>query len=112
MLHLVYLPLANNALNAFVEQWNSHPVTSACSYTLRQLWVKGLVESRNKDYSAVNDVLVDRQDFVNLGAEEDGPVPQLQSSNRAEVAEIPFQLTQEHEFSMFEIKDMQWIQME
>ena len=26
-LHLVYLPLVNDALNAFVEHWNSHPVT-------------------------------------------------------------------------------------
>ena len=103
-LHLVYLPLVNNALNAFVEQWNSHPVTSACNYTPTQLWVRGLVESRNTDCSAVNDVLVDRQDFEGLGVEEDGPVPQLQSSNSVEVAEIPFQLTQEHELSVLEIR--------
>ena len=45
-LHLVYLPLVNDALNTFVEHWNSHPVTSACNYTPIQLWVRGLVASR------------------------------------------------------------------
>ena len=103
-LHLVYLPLVNNALNAFVEQWNSHPVTSACNYTPIQLWVRGLVVNRNTGYSAVNDVLTDRQDVDNLGVEEDGPVPQEQSVNNVEVAEIPFDLTDEQERVVFQIR--------
>ncbi len=103
-LHLVYLPLVNNALNAFVEQWNSHPVTSACNYTPIQLWVRGLVVNRNTGYSAVNDVLTDRQDVDNLGVEEDGPVPQEQSVNNVEVAEIPFDLTDEQERVVLQIK--------
>ncbi len=103
-LHLVYLPLVNNALNAFVEQWNSHPVTSACNYTPIQLWVRGLVVNRNTGYSAVNDVLTDRQDVDNLGVEEDGPVPQEQSVNNVEVAEIPFDLTDEQERVVLQIR--------
>ncbi|XP_028414092.1 uncharacterized protein LOC114537171 [Dendronephthya gigantea] len=89
-LHLVFLPLVNKALDAFIEEWNSHPVTSACSYTPIQLWVRGLVASRNTDYSAVNDVLTDRQDFEDLGIEEDGPVPQIQSGNNVEMYNVPF----------------------
>ena len=60
-LHLVYLPRVNDALNAFVEQWNSRPVTSACNYTPIQLWVRGLVASRNTGYLAVDDVLQDNK---------------------------------------------------
>lgn len=103
-LHLVYLPLVNEALNAFVEEWNSYPVTLACSYTTIQLWVRGLVASQNTDYSAVNDVLADRQEFENLGVEEDGPVLQLQSINNVEISEIPFELTEEQEMGVSEIR--------
>jgi hypothetical protein len=103
-LHLVYLPLVNNALNAFVKQWNNHPVTSACNYTPIQLWVRGLVVNRNTGYSAVNDVLTDRQDVDNLGVEEDGPVPQEQSVNNVEVAEVPFDLTDQQERVVLQIQ--------
>ena len=103
-LHLVYLPLVNDALNAFVEHWNSHPVTSACNYTPIQLWVRGLVASRNTGYSAVDDVLTDRQEFEDLGVEEDGPVPQQQSVNNVEVAETPFDLTEEQERAVLQIR--------
>ena len=94
----------NDALNAFVEHWNSHPVTSACNYTPIQLWVRGLVASRNTGYSAVDDVLTDRQDFEDLGVEEDGPVPQQQSVNNVEVAETPFDLTEEQERAVLQIR--------
>ena len=103
-LHLVYLPLVNDAFNAFVEQWNSHPVTSACNYTPIQLWVRGLVASRNTGYSAVDDVLTDRQEFENLGVEEDGPV-QLQSVNNVEVAETQFDLTEEQDRAVLQIRE-------
>ena len=103
-LHLVYLPLVNDALNAFVEHWNSHPVTSACNYTPIELWVRGLVASRNTGYSAVDDVLTDRQEFEDLGVEEDGPAPQQQSVNNVEVAETPFDLTEEQERAVLQIR--------
>ena len=103
-LHLVYLPLVNDALNAFVEQWNSHPVTSAYNYTPIQLWVRELVASRNTGYSAVNDVLTARQEFENLG-DEDGPAPQLQSVNNVEVAETQFDLTEEQERVVLQIRE-------
>ena len=103
-LHVVYLPLINDALNAFVEQWNSHPVTSACNYTPIQLWVRGMVTSRNTGYSAVNDVLTNREDLENLGVDEDGSIPQEQSSNNVEVAEIPYHLTNEEGVVIFDIR--------
>ena len=102
-LHLVYLPLINNALNAFVEQWNSHPVTSACNYTPTQLWIQGMVTNRNTSYSAVSDILTGTEDIQYLGVDEDGPVPQEQSVNSVEVPEIPYQLSSEQEAAVQEI---------
>jgi hypothetical protein len=40
-----------------------------------------MVTSRNTGYSAVNDVLTNREDLENLGVDEDGSIPQEQSSN-------------------------------
>lgn len=105
-LHIVYLPLVNDALHAFVEEWNSHPVTSACNYTPIQLWVRGMLSSRNSSYSAVNDVITNRQQLENLGVDEDGPVPQQQSVsvNHVEVPELQYNLTDEQERVVHEIR--------
>ena len=103
-LHLVYLPLINYALNSFVEQWNSHPVTSASYYTPTQLWLRGMISCRNTSYSAVTNVLTNSQDFQNLGVDEDGPVPQEESINNVEVAEIPYVLSNEQEQTVYEIR--------
>ena len=102
-LHLVYLPLINGASNSFVEQWNSHPVTSPSNYT-PTLWLSGMVRSRNTNYSAVNNVLTNSQDFQNLGVDEDGPMPQEDSINNVEVAEIPYMLSNEQEQAVYEIR--------
>ena len=102
-LHLVYLPIVNEALHAFVEEWNNHPVTSACNYTPKQLWVRGML-SQNSNYSAVNDVITDRQQLDNLGVDEDGPVPQHQSVNYVTVPEIEYGLTDEQERVVHEMR--------
>ena len=103
-LHLVYLPHINDALNAFVQEWNNHPVTSACHYTPLQMWVQGIVNSRNTDYSALNDVLLNRQDVDFLGVDEEGPIPEAQTANNVEVAEIPYDLTNEQDKAVEEIR--------
>ena len=104
VLHLVYLPRINNVLHAFVQEWNNHPVTSACHYTPLQMWVQGIVNSRNTDYSALNDVLLNRQDVDFLGVDEEGPIPKAQTANNVEVAEIPYDLTNEQEEAVEEIR--------
>ena len=45
------------------------------------------------DYSALNDVLSNRQDVDFFGVDEEGPVPLEQTTNNVEVAEIPYDLT-------------------
>ena len=87
VLHLVYLPHINDAINAFVQEWNNHPVTSACHYTPLQLMVQCIVNSGNTGYLAVN-VLLNRQDIDFLGVDEEGPIPEAQTANNVEVAEI------------------------
>ena len=76
-----------------MEQWNSHPVTSACNYTLTQLWVQGIVTSGSTSYSAVIDILTGTKDTQYFGVEEERPVPQEQCVNNVELPKIPYQLS-------------------
>lgn len=75
----VYLPLINNALQEFKEQWNNHPVTTEENYSPRQLWVQGMMQHIQDDYTAV--CAVATEEVVNwddYGIEEDGPIPDIQ----------------------------------
>ena len=105
-LHEVYLPLVNNVLEAFVEGWNNHPVTSACHYTPSQLWVQGMISSRNSGYSAVDDVINNQQELDNIGVDEEGPVPELQSASvdRVQVPQQHYILTHEQQIVIDEIR--------
>ena len=49
-------------------------------------------------------MLTNSQDFQNLGVDEDGPVPQDESINNVEVAEIPYMLSNEQEQTVYEIR--------
>ena len=42
--HVVFLPRINEALHAFVESWNNHPVSTANNLTPNQLFVQGAIE--------------------------------------------------------------------
>lgn len=55
-LHLVYLPLINEAIDEFVGQWNNHPVTTESNLSPNQLWIEGMLNLRNSGYVAVRDV--------------------------------------------------------
>lgn len=56
-LHIVYLPLINNALGELTSQWNDHPVTTSTNFSPRQMWVQGMLELRNSNLTAVRDVI-------------------------------------------------------
>ena len=42
-LHFVFLPRINDTLQAFVESWNNHSLSSEHSYTPNQLFVRGAI---------------------------------------------------------------------
>lgn len=87
-LHLVYIPLINNALREFKDQWNSHPVTTEENYSPRQLWVQGMMQHIQDDYTAVravaNGEVVAWDEY---GIEEDGPIPDIREGDLVSVPE-------------------------
>ena len=76
-LHIAYMPLINKAIEDFVGQWNNHPVSTECNLSPNQLWIQGMLDSRNSRYGAVSDVTQEEQiDFDNYGIDDDGLVPE------------------------------------
>ena len=74
-LHLVYVDIINESLEAFTGQWNNHPVTAESNFPPIQLWVHGMASMQNAHQTPVQDVLNGPADISSYGIDEDGPVP-------------------------------------
>ncbi|XP_046863176.1 LOW QUALITY PROTEIN: uncharacterized protein LOC124456911 [Xenia sp. Carnegie-2017] len=96
-LHLVYIPLINNALQKLSESWNCHSLSTEGNLSPRQLWVQGIVANQNSDFSAVTSIRDGLQiDWNEYGVEEDGPVLELQSNYCVRVPSSTVCLTENH----------------
>ena len=96
VLHLVYIPLINQALKELSEAWNCHALSTEGNLTPRQLWVQGMITSQNTIYSAVASVHDNEEiNWDEYGIDEDGPVAELQSTYSVTVPESPINLTDE-----------------
>ena len=95
-LHLVYIPLINQALQELSEAWNCHSLSTEGNLSPRQLWVQGMITSQNANYSAVASVHDNEEiNWDEYGIDEDGPVADLQSIYSVTVPESPINLTDE-----------------
>ena len=73
VLHLVYIPLINQALQELSEAWNCHSLSTEGNLSPRQLWVQGMITSRNTNYSAVASVQDNEEiNWDEYGIDEDG----------------------------------------
>ena len=93
-LHAVYLPLINQALAEFLQQWNDHPVTTECNYSPRQMWVQGMLQLRHSNLTAVRDVVDEEINPEEYGVDEEGPVPALENEQSV-VPEVPVFISQQ-----------------
>ena len=89
-LHIVYQPLINSVIEHFKQQWNNHPLTSECSYTPLQIWVRDMIMLCNSGYSAVNSVM-SGDTLENYGVDENTSyeTPLMETSNVVIVQESP-----------------------
>ena len=94
-LHAVYLPLINQALAEFLQQWNDHPVTTECNYSPRQMWVQGMLQLRHSNLTAVRNVVDEEINPEGYGVDEEGPVPALENEQSVVVPEIPVFISQQ-----------------
>ena len=105
-LHLVYIPLINDAINKFFRQWNNHPLSTQGSLSPNQLWIQGMLNFRNSGYQAVTSVTaIEASNLAHYGIDEEGPVPEMQCDYRVVVPETTVTLTSDQEMSLQEARD-------
>ena len=84
----VSMPRINKALQEFKDQWNTHPITTEENYSPRQLWMQGMIQHIQDDYTTVNAVASGEVvDWDEYGIEEDGPTPDIREGDLVSVPE-------------------------
>lgn len=55
-LHFVYLPRIHAAVEEFVVQWNNHSTRKTGGFSPRQLYVNGIIDDHDRNYSAAQNI--------------------------------------------------------
>ena len=95
-LQYIYIPRVKRALDYFTLQWNNHPMSTQGNKSPLQSWTAGFYEFAESNYTVVRDVLdVDTINFDHYGIDDDGPRPQIETSNNVVVPRSTIQLSME-----------------
>ncbi len=95
-LHIIYLPIINQAIEQFVDQWNNHPLSTESNFSPRQLWALGMLDTRNPTSCAVQDVLTG-SDIDLFGVDEEEDYLLEDDEPGIVVPTCPYHMTQEQE---------------
>ncbi|CAB4025148.1 Hypothetical predicted protein [Paramuricea clavata] len=66
VLHLIYTPRINRALESFVSAWNQHTMRTERNWSPLQMWTNGMLDIRNHQLSAVANVADSETGFDDL----------------------------------------------
>lgn len=77
-LHFIYIPRINRALSSFINGWNNHPIRTAHNKSPIMLFTSGMLLLQNSGLVALD--FFENVGF-DYGIDEDGPVPQNDSSS-------------------------------
>ena len=91
-LQYVFIPRINNALTLFTDQWNNHPIRTANNYSPLQLWTRSFYEMVSCGGSRADLLL---EEPYNVGIDDEGPVPDIQTSNNVVVPRSAIHLNDE-----------------
>ena len=71
VLHCVFLPQINHALECFSGAWNQHSLRTEQMWSPKKIWINGML----RECSQEHDVL--HPDLETFGIDPDGPVPEV-----------------------------------
>lgn len=94
-LHLTYIPIINQAIRQFVNEWNNHPLSTESNYSPRQLWMLGMLEANDPLSCAVQDILHGTAEINAFGVDEENSYLIEEETQRVTVPTSPHELTQE-----------------
>lgn len=66
VLHLIYTPRINRALESFVSAWNQHTMRTERNWSPLRMWTNGMLDIRNHQLSAVANVADSETGFDDL----------------------------------------------
>ena len=95
-LHLTYIPIINEAIKLFVDDWNNHTLSTQSNYSPRQLWFLGMVEDANSPSCAVQDILSGHNEIESFGVDEEEGYIIDEEDQRVIVPSSPHELNEEH----------------
>lgn len=74
-LHQVFMPRINRSLDEFVNQWNSHPVSSASHQSPEQMFIAGSLDAASGPSRNVQCPMVDSSEALGSGFDDDDELP-------------------------------------
>ena len=89
VLHLVFLPRINFALEEYLKMFNDHKIRTAQNMTPNQLWTNGMLDPNNP--LATDKLDEDPEDLEHFAEDVPGPTPFDDSDNNVIVEPINFQ---------------------
>lgn len=97
LLHYVYLPRINYALQEFAGAFNLHPLRTENNWSPNKIWSSGIINPRNQNQMALRDPADDDvapDNFELYGIDHNGPVP-IEESSEVQVLPPSCPLTSE-----------------
>ena len=94
-LHLTYVPIINEAIELFIDEWNNHPLSTQSNYSPRQLWFLGLVDDTNSPSCSVQDILLGHNEIESFGIDEEEGYIVHEEDQSIVVPSSPHELTEE-----------------
>ena len=93
-LHLIYIPIINEAIDLFVEEWNNHPISTQSNYSPRQLWFLGMIGGESPS-CAVQDVILGQNEIDSFGVDETEAYVIEEEDQSVVVPSCPYVLTEQ-----------------
>lgn len=84
VLHYVFLPRLNFALQEFTGAFNLRPMRTEHNWSPNKIWSNGMINPNNSMQTALRDPVVDDVDPDNVelfGIDHDGPIPPEESTD-------------------------------
>jgi hypothetical protein len=91
VLHYIFLPRINRALEEFVTVYNNHPMSSTeGNRSPNQLWHSGMRSLLHSDHTAMSQ---NNTDWTEYGVDDDGPIPGIDADNHVGIPQLPVLLS-------------------
>lgn len=85
-LKLVFLPRIRKSLSEFVNQWNNHSLSTVRSYSPKQLWCTGMLQTQHEDTITEDALYVENS--LEYGVDYEGPLTYIVTRNNVQIPEF------------------------